>query len=441
MPNTLSNGTRRVGDLIDTQHESPEVKVTLEHSHEGISATIAWSHPDVPYADWFLRQGGYISGMEPQESAPLPSRVIFRDSHGSVLLVRCFASGFHANFRGPGSGTLWARAAVLGVEQDLEYERPHGLVSEISELRRWLKVTSWKTDLSHQRPTEMTIRSATAEPISIGTFNGLDLKLQPTWRWVPEDGRDRQILLDLVECTTEGPEPNDWDAHMSAHRAIRDLLVISRWRSESCVPTHVMRQDDLLITLDGKSHGAQWRETIVPDNGRVDSPSSWQTHLIEYADIKVDGIARWIALRDDFSRALDPVISSIDLQDTNSHTLLAHTGPGLEALGYLLLLRDGATERTASSAPLRQRLERILLDVSELLPFDGDEWATLMSRTYNGLKHANRARPETIEVLRVWAESVMVTRAWVAVELGVPKEVVKSRLESDRQPRAFQSVD
>ena len=92
MPNELVKGTSRTGDLYDTYKDTPEVKVTLERSDSGIGVTVAWSSPEVPYAAWFMRDGNLLSGYGPQpESKLVPKRVLFHDSHGTVLLIRCWA--------------------------------------------------------------------------------------------------------------------------------------------------------------------------------------------------------------------------------------------------------------------------------------------------------------------------------------------------------------
>lgn len=440
MPNELKTGVRRTGDFFDSYPDTPEVKVTLERSDSGISVTVAWSSPDVPYAHWFLRSGGFITGTEPKDPKPVPRRVVFHDSHGAVLLIRCWARGYHANALGPGSGTLWAKAAIIGVQADLEFDRPQGLQSEVSGLREWLGVTSWDEDHDRRVLVGVTLRSVVVTKIEVGTFNGIGLTLWPTWQVVPEEGRDRRVLLDLVRCITRSADPLDWDVHMSLHRAIRDLLVLSRWRDESCVPVYALRADDPLTTMDGEVHGDQWREVVVQDDERTPPPTGWHGHLITYPELGVGGLGRWIALREEFARALDPVISSIGLRNTTPHTRLAHTGPGLEGLGFLLLLRDGLPEKAAGNATLRARFARILADVGECLPFDGEEWAASTIDTYNGLKHANRAKPDDIDVMHAWAESVMVARAWVALELGISPDLVKSRLADDRQPRRFQRI-
>jgi len=177
---------------------------------------------------------------------------------------------------------------------------------------------------------------------------------------------------------------------MRLHSAIRDLLVMSRWRSESCVPVKALREDDPMRTLDGESHGDQWRDVVVADDERTAPPKGYRPHLLRYEDLEAAGILRWLHLRDEFARALDPVLSSIYLQSTTASTLLAQTGPGIEALGYLLMVRDGMTPRKAGSAILRARLEQVLVDLNHCLPFDGSAW---VERTVGNLQRTETREP------------------------------------------------
>jgi hypothetical protein len=218
--------------------------------------------------------------------------------------------------------------------------------------------------------------------------------------------------------------------------AVRDLLVISRWRKESCVPIKALREDDL-NQADGGTAGPEWRAVVVSSDERAQAPTGYRPHLILFSDIHASGIDRWISLRNEFGRALDPVISSLGLRDATPHTLLAHTGPGLEALGYLLLVGDGMSKGKAKNTHLDERLERILRDVGDSLPFEGSGWATSTAKAYNSLKHANRLLPDRTDMLNCWADSVMVVRAWVALRLQIPMRVVKSRLETDGQDRGY----
>lgn len=438
MANELPVGAQRVGDFIDFYPDTPPVNVTLEHSDQGISITLPWSDPDSPYAQWFMADMGSSITPPAPTAPPAPKRVLFQDSYGSVLLTRCRPRGFHANMLGPGAGTLWARAAIMGVDDNIDFDHPHGLRTEISGLREWLGVTSW--DVTPERPA-LTLTSQYPPTIEVGAHKGIVLSFQPSWQMVPEEERDRFILRDLLRVATRSKEPMRWEDHHQLHRAVRDLLVISRWHVESCVEVHALRADDPLITLDRKEHGEQWRTVVMAQDKRAQPPSGHRSHLITYNELQPDGIRRWLHLRDDFARALDPVISSIQLRGTTANTLLAHTGPGLEALGYLLMLRDGAAPKAASSASLRDRLNRILKDLGDSLPFHGPTWANTTVAAYNGLKHANRKEPDPVDILNAWRESVMVVRAWVAAELGIPLAAVKERLASDPQRNAYTKIE
>lgn len=75
-----------------------------------------------------------------------------------------------------------------------------------------------------------------------------------------------------------------------------------------------------------------------------------------------------------------------------------------EALGYLLMLRGGVEEKRATRANLLVRFERILKDLGDCLPFDGSAWAEVTVVAYNGLKHANRAAPDEVDVMNARAE-------------------------------------
>lgn len=441
MANELLNGTRRTGDFFASAGDAPTAKATLARTDQGISITIAWSHPDVPYANWFLDDSTFPwDGQHLPNSTP--KRVMFYDSHGRVLLIRCRAFGYHANYGGPGSGTLWARAAIMDVFEDKEFDRPHGLQTEISGLREWLGSSSWEEQIDRSGGrVRVTLRSLETNRIEIGEHEALALYFRSDWGIDDDAEHDRRILLNHLWCITRGAEPKPWDDHMQLHRAVRDLLVISRWRNESCVPVRVLRTDAPLITMDGKTHGDLWHAVVVAEDQRELAPTSLFPHLIKYEDIGPDGVMRWVALRNEFKRALDPVISSLDLENANVSTLLAHTGPGLEALGYLLMVRDGVDTKVAAHARLLARFERVLRDVSACLPFDGDRWAAETASTYNALKHANRERPDDIEILSAWARSIIVVRAWVACELGIEKSVLKGRFKDDRQPYEFTKTE
>src|SRR5690606_3005818 len=115
-----------------------------------------------------------------------------------------------------------------------------------------------------------------------------------------------------------------------------------------------------------------------------------------YEEIGVEGIKRWLTLRDQFARALDPVISSRFMDRVTPMALLAQTGPGMEALGYLLLRKDCLSETQARNVSLADRLRRIVDNLADTLPFEAEDFVVRAASVYNGIKHANRGLPPEI---------------------------------------------
>lgn len=444
MPNKLEPGTRRSGSFIDFNPDTPSVAVTLEHNEGGLDVTVPWGDETSPYSRWFTSKNGIHQIPPPPDPPPLPRRALFQDSHGSVLLLRLWTGQYHANLLGgPGSGHLHAQVAVMGVHEDLEFDVPHGMQTEITGLQAWLGISSWKQTLSTSEDEAHNVEIRTELPpgLEIGEHHSCRISFRPGWKLSPRDEEGRIVLHDLLYCVTETYEAMAWNHHEQPHRAVRDLLVLSRWHAESCIVVKAQRKEDLLRRPgETTSDRVYWRDVVAPGSERAGSPSGHRSHLIEFKDLGPDGLMRWLALRDEFSRAIDPVVTSIELRGTTPNTLLAHTGPGLEALGYLLVLRDTGSERKARESRLRQRLERILEDVGNCLPFDASEWAARTADVYNGIKHANREAPDMLDVFNAWRECVLVVRAWIAVELGVPQESIKDRLLRDPQRHGYVNV-
>lgn len=210
---------------------------------------------------------------------------------------------------------------------------------------------------------------------------------------------------------------------------------MSRWRAESLIPLSVARTED---SLDGKTPESErqqwWRDVVDSSSPEPTKDSVRLEHLILWEDLRPEGLARWIKLRDDFSRAVDPAVSSIYLDGVTVEVQLTQVAISLEALGYLLAMRkDGASEKKAGDMIFRQRLDRIVQDVEGLLPFVDKTWSQRMANTYNSVKHANRELPQAVDVANSWREGVLLFRTWVANELGVDHDELRTRIAKDPQ--------
>lgn len=434
MANTLEPGSERVGNLIDFNPNTPEVQGVLKYSEHGIEITVPWSDWNSPYALWFLPNHNV-----PRDAVdfPFPKRVLFQDNKGSVLLIGCRPGPFSSILNGVGSGTLFARAAIIGVDKDVEFDRPQGLQVDISGLRAWLGKTAWVQE-GPAGGSGVILRTQKVPEITIGTYDDMQLSLRFGQKIEYRDRGDRIVLSTYARCVSRSNEGRKWEGHLKLHRAVRDLLALSQWCDESFAEVYVLHSDAPRSAVSGKKIGEGWRKVVVPASLQSTSVKDDLQHLIRFEDLGPEGLLSWIRLRDEFARALDPVISSLRLREGTPHTLLAHTGPGLEALGYLLMCRDGVKKENAARTAFRGRLKRILQDLGDCLPFDGDAWSESAPVYYNSIKHVNREECADIDILNTWRESILVARAWVAVELGVSKDELKQRLSIDPQRHPYQ---
>lgn len=436
MPNDLERASRRTGS-ISGSGSSVWAAAMLERTDDEILVRVPWTGYDSPHAAWFVGADLEPNPFEPRELPPLPDRMLYQDHEGSILLAGCKRNGFQSVWSGPGGGTISARFAVLDVDRDIDFSYPSGLRSDISSLREWLGVRSSKT-VVHTRPPEdrgnvtISVKSAHAPEVSIGGGHGLILK--PSWRVVHRG--DDVVIHESVICETTSANPVSWQDLQGAHLALRDLLVLSRWRKESCMVTFLRHGDDEFVTDRWGQQQRIWRSVVFAGDIAEPLADPPHSHLIRYSDIGHDGILRWLKLREAFARALDPVITSRFMGRGDPMTYLAQVGPGLEALGYLLLLRDGAP----TNVRLRKRLDRIASDIGDVLPFDASAWAESTVEAYNGVKHANRAAPAPADIINAWAKSVLVVRAWVAMELGVAPDDIRSRLLNDPHASPFEDA-
>lgn len=426
MANTLAVGELRTGSLTDYDESTPETQVLLERRTEGICTTVSWSRRDSPYAHWF-----WHGRWGPLETTRSPDRLSFLDSNGWVQLLQCWTQGFHANMAGPGSGRVWARYAVLDAHPEIDYGTVHAMRSQISGVRGWLGQGSWTGVAAPTGGVAFQFAQHRLPPVDLGAHDGLQLSFVPNAGFSWPNGDSQAILRDDYWFMSAADEAQPWDRHLALAQGVRDLVTLSRWWPEVCVPTWVHRDDDPEVTLAETPIGPAWRSVVVADEEEARAPSRPRPHLIPFSELSGDGLRRWLELRDAFARALDPILTFIRLDALPMSTRLAHLGPAVEALGYLLDLEDGTAETKAANRSLRWRLGRISDEVAGVVPFSSDEWTNVFTSAYNGIKHANRVLPVEDDLRNSLVGSVQTVRAWVALRLGIDRELVAGRIRPD----------
>lgn len=443
MANELKLGDRRHGALFDENPDTPDISATIERSEKGIYVSMHWDsqkHPE--YGRWFTNDAFYAD-HDPNASRPdpaCPPELIFRDSYGAITLVGCRSAGYHTNFF-IGTGRISVGAAIIG-PSNRAYSKINGLQCQVSGLRSWLGITSINQTHTLEEGTgtpRISINLVSPEPVAVPDSG---ITFRPTY------SRSRTPhsleIKDLVRLEHRTEAESSWRTHFSALKAIRDLLAISRWRSEALIAERVLRSDDPMQVLSGKSVGEQWRDVIDDTSDLVLEEKVTPAHLIQYQELGPEGISRWIKLREDFSRAVDPAISSIYVENLTTEVRLTQMAIGLEALGFLIFIRDdGLSESATNRKNIKERLDRVAEDLDGVLPFvsSNPDWSQNIADAYNALKHVNRASPQAVDVANAWRECVLLFRAWIASELLVDHAELTQRVLQDPYIYPFVSIE
>ncbi|MFC4241814.1 hypothetical protein ACFOYW_00390 [Gryllotalpicola reticulitermitis] len=369
----------------------------------------------------------------------MPSKLLFYDDLGTVLLLGRRFAGVSSNLLF-GTGRVEADRAVLGVAQMFNYPGVHGLRSTVSGLRDWLGVSA-VAPLSNSASTqsvEIGFKVVRVEPLRVPSNPAITFAVEGSAQ-TSSVGATLTTALYIEDRTDTPRRISD---HLERHAAVRDLIALSRWRPESIEAAAVCHDNEQASLPDG-SKLDRWLDVA---NGRpfaaVDE--SLARHLIQFSDIGLTGIARWIALRQEFARAIDPAVSGIYMQEVTPEARLVQTAVGIEALGYLILIKDDSVPAAkARASSFEARLERVAKDVPfTLLGYLNAAWFKAVADAYNATKHANRTLPSGLHLMNAWRESTLLFRVWAALRLGVPASALESRIRQDWQFYAFsQRVD
>lgn len=331
---------------------------------------------------------------------------------------------------GFGVGTAFARYAILGAPDHHDYQKVHDLSSEIEGLRPWLGITS----IHEEHNFSAGSRSAhirLEKPESIIIPGETPISLVPGWIINRDDSRHVISLENRLTAQTAHDQPSPWADHLVRHRKIRDLLNISLWRNHELKVSAVRNRDYSEDYGPGESRAA-WKQVCSGSPVHTEEGSTGR-HLIRYSDIGPEGLSRWMDLSEKFERAINPALAMHRLKSSDAEVQIAQIGICLEALGYLIYMRDdGLTERGADKK-YKLRFERIGKDIESVAPFDIDDWVEGTVEAYNGVKHANKVLPDLLEMANRTRESCLAFRIWIALRLGVDADELKKRVDSDSQ--------
>ncbi|MCI1978367.1 MAG: hypothetical protein LKJ44_01410 [Bifidobacteriaceae bacterium] len=437
MPNHINSNKElllnkgRQGDLIDCDKRTPRTQAGLRLAENGIEVGLSWSDfANNPYMRWFPTGAVYPDDPKKTKYAyKVPRQLWFRDSNGTVTLLGCRAGSTHMLGDGSTNAQIYADKAVLGASIGVDYMKVNGLRSSITGLRQWVGGSSI---LNTRKPNEHgLVQSSTftlCSPQDIALSRRGNVKFH--YHWKTRNTTDGVELQDLLFVESMYKTRKTWNDLEHKHRAIRDLLCISSWNLHERRVVAVLRADDPDRVESGEAYQDNWCE-VISSLADVSPLKRKPNYLIKYEDIKNAGFQAWFNLWTKYSRAIDPLVSSLNLRGAPIEVQLLECGIGLEALGYELYLEDGESKERANRHSFQERLLRISRDLGENWLFDVNEWSEKMAKAYNGIKHANRHPLDFIDNANAWRESVLIFRGWIALRLGISKKELLERVELD----------
>lgn len=443
--NRLEIGQSRIGLMIDGLPDTPRVAVKLERTAKGVEVTIPFldGHTD-PYQYWF--SGGIMYGDDPAKTKRRyepPVSISFYDASGSVGLIGSRVQGSRITFGGTstGEGRLAFDYAVLGASSGAAYEAINGLRSEVEGLGTWigLRALNAQHEVEDGRLIGVRLHLQSSPPIRAG--RRLNAEFESNWRYGPGPGPDQTTITERMQIRTQVKRSASWQDHFNVHSRVRDLLRVAAWRRLNFVGHEAMSTADPLRTVDGTAHGNQWLSVLTSGTGIREAATKvkWSDFLFSYADVGSRGVGRWLDLSRKLERGLTPLIGLLDLEGATLEAHLAQVGIGFEMLGYDLVA-EGQSKTKAKSAGFMDLVRAVSSVVSDVLPFSPEDFPGLLRRTYVGVKHADNAAPDWREVHLAYLQSIQVLRAWVALQLGVPKPRLRTAMERDPVTRRVHEI-
>ncbi len=436
--------------MVDGLPDTPLVACKLERDDRRVELTIPLQDEvSGVYEYWFSHGTMYADdpGRTKRRYEP-PVTVGFHDVHGSVGLVGSRVSGSRKSWGGTGigEGRIVFDYTILGASSGSAFEVINGLRSEVEGLGTWIGLRSMEAEQKFNDAGRLdSVSLLLQSPPAIPVARKRNTAFQPNWRYGPGPGPDQTTISERMHVRTQVNAAVGWDQHFEVHFPVRDLLRVAAWRRLQFVSHEAMSRADPVRTLDGVAHGDQWLPVITFRTGIVAEASpgklSATDFLFGFGDVGSIGVGRWIELKHRFERGLTPLVSLLDLEGASLEAHLAQVGIGFESLGYELLLASGMSRGQADKQSWEDRMRAVTSVTSSSLPFSEDDFVDLLRRSYRAVKHADKARPDEMEMFLAYRQAIQVFRAWVAIRLGMPKQRLKAALDVDKVTRHIRSIE
>ena len=418
--NVLLPGKYRTGTLISDNPLLNKKQVPIRVTEDGVEVTVAWQEENKISSLWY----GDESSLNESDRNKIPRNLWFHDADGSIALLGCRGASLSQQMLGygGGQGTIIANRAIISAELHSDYQQVYGLRTSIDGLREWIGKSCVMQD-----PHTNEAGLLKSETLTIRSPEDIPLNDNPSvsirFSWIVSNNDDIWEVSDKAYIETKSSEPLTWQRAEHLHNALQDLLRISYGEDRDLTESLVLRSSNTKVSTVNKVAYEEWLP-VIRELRELHKPKRHNC-LIPYNLLKKDNIQEWFSLYDRIPRAIDPLVTSFTLDKVTAEARLFEASIGMEALGYYLLICNGISKKAAGNTSFENRLELISKSLVDILPYDVDDWIKRTTSAYNGVKHANRKRPDMLTCLNCWRETTLAFRCWVALKLGIEEEVLK----------------
>lgn len=449
--NTLEIGQVRVGWLYPGEvKEGAGVPATLVRDKHRIRALVPvkkYSN-ESPESWWGTEGARIVDGTERDDRyCAVPKNMYFIDDIGRVLLVGCKSIGGNNNII-MSSSSLGGILKKVSVEAAVfstnisGAESFNGYKTEIEGMAEWLNFGALKViPKFYENEKFLRVQSVDTSVESAGEILINDSMKFKSGFTINRNSQMTELnhkVSDTFETRSIKSVP--FDDGLKTHDAIRDLLMISSWSSHQFTSIYVSHNNDKSITGDEK-----WLKVISTRWGPAEIIETKEKDFIfMYQDIKESGVRLWLDIRNNYSRALDPILSTIRLDCGTIENELFNLCAGVEALGRYIAAdfpEESFTDK--GRAYLKGAMQNIINQISEgILPYvrkdeedvngkvlhNLPDWADKINNAYNSVKHSGGEEMNYDAVFEAIDMLKIIIVSWIGVRLGVNPEVLRNRL-------------
>lgn len=384
------------------------------------------------YRTWFLPgilrplSDATCNETDPKE---FPNHILVDSPMGRILLLGCrFRNGI-GDLRGKRIAQLEAQYTIFSPQDLTHVGKVSALRTELAGLYEWINPSITTAELPLKGSKEFSLHFRLPERIELSADENFSHSIYFNTKKMNAD-QPTTTVKNYVYLRTLCNGPERWTDALKFTHNMADLLSI-------CANTRIP-----ILSLDSyHSYEEQFPEIIrkwspvATDILQATPLSKTPRFHFTYDEIGEDGVRKWLQLRQEHERVLEPLLATYGTNNF-AEDLLSNASISIEALGYYLFQAQGEDPESNRKRNIGKRAKVVLQYLGSSFEASLAWFPAALAEAYNGMKHANLPRPSAIQTATLADTASAIIRSWIFKELGVREQVIhdkfKSSFEDDR---------